>query len=179
MCLAVMLATLGVLGAESRVFKEYEVKAAFLFQFALYVEWPASSFSDAQTPITIGLLGKDPFGDFLRKAIEGKTVNQRKLVIKHCANLDEARQCHLLFISSSVQKSLPRILAGLRNERVLTVGDVEDFASQGGIVNLVVLEKTVRFEINPSAVERAGLKISSQVLELARIVRDSPAATSP
>ncbi len=175
----IILAALGGLGAESRVFKEYEVKAAFLFQFALYVEWPASSFSDAQTPITIGLLGKNPFDDFLRKAIEGKTVNRRKLVIKHCADLDEARQCHLLFISSSEKKSLPRILKGLRNASVLTVGDVEDFASQGGIINLVVIEKTVRFEVNPSVAERAGLKISSQVLELARIVRDSPAAHSP
>lgn len=173
-----MLAVLSGLGAESRVFKEYEVKAAFLFQFALYVDWPANSFSDAQTPITIGLLGKDPFGDFLRKAIEGKSVNKRALVIRHCDTLAEARQCHLLFISSSLQKRLPRILAELRNVSVLTVGDVEGFASQGGIINLVVVEKTVRFEINPSAAERAGLKISSQVLELARIVRDAPAANS-
>ena len=172
-CLCCLIGNAQVKTADTRVFSEYELKAAFLYKLALFVEWPESSFPHARSPLLIGILGKDPFGPHLRKAVEGKRISNRSIVLKACRDVGEAKDCHLLFISSTEKPNLPQILGDLQRLGVLTVGDVEDFATLGGIINLVAAERTVRFQINPDAAQRAGLKISSQMLELAQIVRDA------
>jgi hypothetical protein len=148
---------------------EYQVKAAFIYNFAKFVEWPGNANPDA--PLLIGVLGKDPFGSEIDRAVEGKTVNGRRLMIKRFSSLEAYQYCHILFISSSERNNLPQIIAAVRNSNVLTVSETDRFAQIGGIINFVTIENRIRFEINQAAAERAGLKISSKLLSLGRVVR--------
>jgi len=152
---------------------EYRIEAAYLYYFSTYVEWPTEKFSRGGDTLVIGVLGEDPFGDLLDETIRGKTVNNRRLIVKRMDGLKEARECHILFISSSEQGRLPLVLKALEGATVLTVGDIEQFASRGGQIGFRMEDKRVRFDINVSAVERARLKISSQLMKLGRIVRET------
>ena len=157
--------------AEPSSSREYSVKGAFLYNFAKFVSWPEEAFRDDQMHITLCILGKDPFGGALA-SVKGKSVKDRKVVIKHCATLDELGKCHILFISRSEEQNLSEILAKVKNWNTLTVSDMEGFAQSGGVNNFVTVEKKIRFEINLDAAERTGLKISSKLLRLAKIVKD-------
>lgn len=156
-------------GQQRRV-SEYQVKAAFLYNFAKFVEWPPKRDGKASDQLVLGILGKDPFGDEIR-TIEGKRVKDKTLRVIRADSLDELQNCDVIFISASVNAKLPGILKKLRGRPVLTVSDTPGFANRGVMINLFNLENKIRFEINPVAVERAGLKISSQLLKLARIVK--------
>ena len=151
---------------------EYQLKAVFLYNFAKFTEWPAESFADARSPIIIGILGKDPFGATIDQAIKGKTVKGRKLAIKRFEKIEDVKACHILFISSSEEKRLAKIMETLKDSSVLTIGEVKQFAQRGGIINFIIKENKIRFEINVDAAKQAKLKISSKLLELAKIVRD-------
>lgn len=153
---------------------EYEVKAAFLYNFVKFVEWPAQSFPDRTTPFLIGVLGEDLFGGFLDKAVEGKVINERKLKVLRADQLENLKKCHLIFISRSEKGRLNQILADLKTASILTVGDTERFAERGGVINFTMPADMVRFEINVSAAERAGLKISSKLLGVAKIITSEP-----
>jgi hypothetical protein len=157
--------------AESPPSREYLIKAAFLYNFAKFVNWPAEAFSNDSTPLTLCILGEDPFGDAL-KSIKGKTVRGGKLVIEHSAWPEDIGQCHILFVSASEEKRLSRILNTIRGKTILTVSDMNSFARRGGIINLVTLRSKIHFEINVDATDLAGLKIGSKLLKLAKIVRD-------
>jgi hypothetical protein len=159
----------GRIGAQEA--NEYEVKAAFLYNFARFVEWPNSVSPDPNGPLVIGILGRDPFSGEIDRAIEGKTVNGRRLVIKRFSSLETYEQCHILFVSSSERGNLPRILAAVRTSSVLTVSETDRFAQIGGIINFITIENRIRFEINQAAAARVGLKISSKLLSLGRVVR--------
>jgi hypothetical protein len=150
---------------------EYQVKAAFLYNFAKFVEWPGNNSGDPNAPFVIGVLGRDPFGSEIDCAVEGKMVNGRRLTIKRFSSLDAYQHCQILFVSSSERNNLPRIIATVANRNVLTVSETDRFAHIGGIINFVTIENQIRFEINQAAAERAGLRISSKLLSLARIVR--------
>jgi len=149
---------------------EYAVKAAFLFNFAKFVEWPAGAFSGPTSPIVIWVLGEDPFGDALG-SLKGKTANGRPIVVRYAANLGELERCHLLFVSASEKANLPKILQATKDWNVLTVGDVDGFARDGGTINLVNEEQRVVIEVNMEAAQRSRLKISSKLLALAKIVK--------
>ena len=146
---------------------EYQVKAAFLFNFAKFVEWPAQAFAEPTSPMVIGILGENPFGDDLERTIRGKTINNRPFEIKAIKSLPEARRCHILFISTSEKTRLPEILESLGTATVLTVGEMERFVETGGMINLVKEADKIRFQINDVAAKNAGLKISSKLLSLA------------
>jgi hypothetical protein len=152
---------------------EYQVKAAILFNFAKFVEWPVAAFPDSAAPIIIGVLGEDPFGSAL-DAAKNKTVNGRKIQIKRFAKVQEVTACHILFISSSEKGRLAPLLRDLRDFPMLLVGDMEKFAQRGGMINLILQNDTIDFEINVDAVKRAGLRINSRLLNMARIVRGMP-----
>ncbi len=149
---------------------EYEIKAAFLYNFAKFVEWPADAFSDSRAPIVVGIVGEDPFGASLDAMVFGKSVNGRGLVVKRVSEGPELRSCHILFISSSRQKHLARILEILKDSGVLTVGEADRFTTSGGAIRFVLDENKVRFEINLDATGRARLKLSAKLLALARRV---------
>jgi hypothetical protein len=169
--LAVLLPT-GIISfahGEPQPVPEYAVKAAFLFNFAKFVEWPDDAFADRASPLVLCVLGEDPFGDALG-FLKGKTANGRPIVIRYAATLEELDRCHLLFVSSSEKPNLPKILQVTKSRSTLTVGDMEGFARAGGIINLVKTENRVGIEINLEAAQRTRLKISSKLLALAKIV---------
>ena len=151
---------------------EYQLKAVFLYNFAKFVQWPAESFADDHDPIIIGILGKDQFDNTIDETIKNKTVKKRKLVIKRFEKIEDMEVCHILFISSSEVERLAKIIETLKDSSVLTVGEVKQFAQLGGIINFIVKENKIRFEINVDAAERAKLKISSKLLKLAKIFRE-------
>ena len=155
--------------------KEYEVKAAFLFNFAQYVEWPPESFSTPATPIIIGVLGDDPFGSVLDQTVRGETVKSRPIAIHRSRQIENLRHCHLLFISKSERGRLAPIFAKLAGTHCLTVGETDRFAHNGGIINFRLQGANVRFEINLNAARRSGLTISSKLLRLAILIGSAQA----
>jgi hypothetical protein len=148
---------------------EYQVKAAYLYNFAKFVEWPATS-ADAGKPFLLGVLGHDPFGPALDETVEGKTVHGRAVAVRRISSAAEARTCDELFIGAGEIKRLPEILQALQGRSVLIVGESRDFVLSGGMIGLVKEDDKVRFEVNTAAAERARLRVSSQLLRLARRV---------
>lgn len=146
---------------------EYQVKAAFLLNFANFIQWPQGALGD--DTFTIGVLGQDPFGS-ASDSLKGKTVKGRKVVIKRYDDPEDAREADILFISASEKRSLPRILKTIKGKSILTVGDSKDFGRSGVMINLLLLRKRVGFEIHLAAAHQAGLEISSQLLKLAQEV---------
>ena len=153
-------------GAREAPAREYQIKAAFLYNFVKYVDWPGAG----RSTITIGVLGKNPFGSAL-ETLNGKVANGKTLAIRHLAGLQDARGVDVLFVSASESDHVRQIIDAVLQQPVLTVGEVGGFAQSGGIINFTSEGNRVRFEINPDAAERAGLKISSQLLRLAKVVR--------
>jgi hypothetical protein len=149
---------------------EYEIKAAFLYHFANYTEWPEEAFADKNAPFTFGIFGENPFSDILN-GFTNKFVRERPVRIMKCSSWDEARDCHLLFIGSSEKNKLTEILAHLKTRSILTVADTDSFLESGGIIHLITANNRVGFEINVDAAKEAKLKISSQVLSLAKRVK--------
>jgi hypothetical protein len=153
---------------------EYQVKAAFLFNFAKFIEWPPQAFDNPDSPIVIGVLGENPFSNSLRLTVDGKTINNRRLMVKQFETPTDARVCHILFISPSERRRLPLIFDTLKGSPVLTVGESADFMNEGGVIRFVLEEDKVRFEINLEAAARAAIKLSSKLLKLARFIKGGP-----
>ncbi|HKQ18184.1 MAG TPA: YfiR family protein [Candidatus Eisenbacteria bacterium] len=164
-------ATAGSESARAGRTHEYDLKAVFLFQFAHFVTWPARSFRDETTPITIGVLGEDPFGAALDEVVAGESVGTRRLDVRRYQLAEQVGACHILFISASEADHLPAVLAGLRGRNVLTVGDTKDFATRGGIVGFGVDRNRVKLRVNLAAADSAQLTISSKLLRQAEVVR--------
>ena len=147
---------------------EYGVKAAFLLNFAQFIEWPAETFADANAPLRVGVLGDDPFGPVLEDTLHGATVRTRPLVVLRAADPQQLAGCHLLFISRSERPRLAPILAALADRPTLTVSDLDGFTAQGGGIRLYLAGRKVRFEIDPATLQAHHLKASPQLLALAR-----------
>jgi hypothetical protein len=156
--------------ADMTVAQEYQIKAIFLFNFVQFVTWPATAFPGSHTPITIGILGNDPFGPFLEEAVRGEVIDGRSLTIKRFQVIGEVSDSQVLFVSKSEAGRLRQILAALQGTSILTVGEAEAFARQGGMINFIIVDNKVRYEINVEAAKRANLDISSKLLRLAKIV---------
>jgi hypothetical protein len=145
---------------------EYQIKAAFIFNFAKFVEWPAAAFAKASSPMVVGVLGENPFHDALEKTIRNKTVDEHPVIIMQFRSATDATNCHILFISSSEKARLPQILKQLNGSSVLTVGEMPGFIEAGGMINFVLEGTKIRFQINNDAANSVGLKISSKLLNL-------------
>ncbi len=152
-------------------FSEYQIKALFLFNFAKYVDWPAEAFPTVTSPITIGIVGQDNFGDDLKHAVEGKSINGRSIVIKHITSDTELGGCQVLFISSSENPRFEAILEKTSALPVLTVSERERSSRKSGIVNFTLVEKKVRLEIDLNAARQAKVRISSKLLSVADLVK--------
>ena len=152
-----------------RLVSEYEVKAAFLYNVAKFIEWPSPD--NRRRPMVLGVVGDDPFGSVLDQTLSEKTVRGRKFQIKRFPTIRELELCQILFINLADKNQLKAVLSVVKDTPVLTVGESADFMRLGGVVRLVLKNERVRFEINAGAAEQAGLKISSQLLKLAHRVR--------
>ena len=148
---------------------EYDVKAAMIYNFALFIDWPDQSFSSATEPISVCVLGEDPFGQSLETNFEGKTVRGRQLEIRRVQRLSELQTCHIAFISPSERKRIPEIISAVGNSSVLTIGDVKDFVESGGVIGFRTEDEKIRFDINIKAAQHANLKISYKLLNLATV----------
>ena len=150
---------------------EYQVKAAYLYNFGKFVQWPANATAGNSNSFPICVLGQDPFGKALDSAIVGESINGKNVVARRIAKTEEAANCRVLFISSSESSGLGRILSALDDASLLTVSDMPDFAQRGGMIHLLLQDQRVRFEVNLDAATRVGLTLSSQLLKLAVTVR--------
>jgi YfiR/HmsC-like len=155
---------------EAQSTTEYQVKAAYLFNFIRFVEWPDAPPADTPSKWTIGVVGNSPVSDELSKLVESKSILGRELQVKTFQATGNLRACNILFISESEKKRLPAILAGLRGSSVMTVADMEHFIDEGGMVQFVVEDARVRISIDVGATGRARLKVSSKLLALALAV---------
>jgi hypothetical protein len=153
---------------------EYEVKAAFLFNFAKFVEWPPQTFANAAEPVKLCVFGEDPFDHSLERVVEGKTANGRSMQVVHVHSAKEVKGCHILFISWMEEKQTEALLKATRGTGILTVGETDSFARAGGVLNFVLQQNRVAFEINVDAAEQNNLRISSKLLSLAHIVHGVP-----
>jgi hypothetical protein len=153
---------------------EYEIKAAFLYNFVKFVEWPPEAFAGERSPLTICIYGTDPFGASLDGVVRGESLGERRLLVQRPEEPDDLRDCHVLFVSRSERQRMPEVLARVEGAPVLTVGDADGFLRAGGMINFVLEENKVRFLINQAAAERSGLRISSKLLRLAKAAPPSP-----
>jgi len=158
----------GTARAQSTV-DEHRMKAAFLFHFAQLVEWPADSPNEGGNSLLLCTLG-DPLYGQLESTVAGKQIGSRILRIRHVSPSQDTRGCNVLFVSKSEGNRIPSLLANLRNTPVLTVGDSDDFLGAGGMIRLFLDGNKVRFEINRQGAESARLRISAQLLLLAKNV---------
>lgn len=159
-------------GERVRAAPEMRLKAAILFNFAKYVEWPASSFTGPTAPLTFGILGDDPFGNEFDAVIAGRAIHGRAVAVKRGRSLRDLTDCHVLYLSISEKERFASILLAVNGRPILTVGESSGFLLQGGMIRLFVDESRVRFEVNLEASNRGGLKLSSQMLQLASSIRN-------
>lgn len=153
---------------------EYKIKAAFMLNFAKFVEWPTNRFPLPTSPVRIGVLGKDPFGDDLERVVAGRVIDRRKFEITRATEPEGVVGCHIVFVSSSERRRFAEVIETLHAAHVLTVGEHEHFTQQGGAVRFflhqetVSSESTVRFEISSAATAKTGVRVSARLLQLAR-----------
>lgn len=158
---------MGVASGDDGVSKEYRLKAAFLYNFSKFVEWPPHAFPSAESPLVIGVFRANPFGDELEKAVTGRRINGRQIVVMVVSSAAAARQTHLLFVGAGYDSRLAELGDALQGSAVLTVGESEAFSSNGGMITFLLQSDSLRFTINKRPAQRASLKISAQLQKLA------------
>jgi hypothetical protein len=156
--------------AQSNVPGEYQVKAAFLFYFAQFVEWPQETFKNENESLMYCTIGEDPFQGALDASLNGKTIGAHPLRVRHAKRAEETPGCQVLFIGEGEKKLLPTVLAVLKGNPALIVGESEHFVQNGGTIGFCLEENKIRFEVNLDAAETAKLRISSRLLVLAKTI---------
>jgi hypothetical protein len=149
--------------------REYQIKAAFLFNFTQFVEFPASSFFNAQTPFVIGILGKNPFGVYLEETVTGETVNGHPIIVKYYNDIEEVKVCHILFVNYADVNKLQEVTTKLKGQNILTVSDAAYFLTSGGMVRFYTKNNKIQLQVYLEAVKTSDLTISSKLLRLAEI----------
>src|SRR5712664_829009 len=165
-------------GADSPDSSEYLIKAGFIYNFAKLVEWPTTAFPQPDSPIVIGILGNDPFGATLDRIVADKKIDGRGFAVKRVKwgrDVKDLRDCNILFVSSSEKEHIESVIDAMKGLPILTIGDAPGFAKRGGVMNFVLEDNKVRFEVNVEAAKHADLTISSRLLTLARIVQQAAA----
>jgi hypothetical protein len=156
---------------EARAQSEDQIKAAFLFNFARYVEWPEAAFAGPDDAVKICMVGAASFAGVVSQTVSGKTVENRSVEVDTLVGLSESSGCHILYVGSGFASNPTEVASNVAGASVFTVADHEGFATGGGIANFIRTDNKVRFEINPSAAKKVGLKVSSRLLRLAKVVQ--------
>lgn len=179
-------ASAGAQAGDASDSSEYLVKAGFIYNFAKFVEWPSTAFAEPDSPIVIGVLGTDPFGEIINHVVEGKKIGMRGFVVrrfkwsKELKDSKDFKECRILFVSSSEKMHFEEIVEAVKGLPVLTVGETPGFAERGGMIRLMLEDNRVRFEVNVDAAHDGNLNISSRLLTLARIISPTgPLARKP
>jgi hypothetical protein len=156
--------------AQVAALPEPQLKAEFIERFTRFVDWPDDA-SESERPFVIGVVGQSALTPFLEQMAGSRRIKGRPVVVQPLQEPESMRRCHVVFIAASQGGSLPRILARVAHEPVLTISDSEGFAERGVIINFFELGDRLRFEINEPAAQRSGLRIGSQLFRLARVIR--------
>lgn len=166
-----MLLSMGLLASASAQssLNEAQAKAAFVLNFARYIEWPASAFGASEASVVVCLVGRDNLGAALL-ALEGRTVQGRALKVRRGVAADDMRGCQLVYIDETEERRVLPVLRVLAGQPVLTVSAIERFVDMGGAIGIVLGEDRLLFEVNRAALVQAQLKASSKLLQLARII---------
>jgi len=167
-----MLLVAAAVSLQAQAVTEYQVKAAFLYNFAKFVEWPSSAFNSPQEPITICIVGQNPFGPGLDRAARATVVGNRTVSVRQVSDGQQASRCQIVFMGASERKRSRAWIEALRGRSVLTVGESEGFLASGGVINFKLEGERVRIEISTAAADRAGLHISAKLLSLARLKKE-------
>ena len=172
----------GACRAGPEVGSEYQTKAAQIYSFTKFIDWPAKKFPSSESPFIIGVYGADDITDFLRECFQSRRIKDHPVEIRHLLNKAELSGCHLVFVSRSERDRLGTVLYELRHENILSVGESDNFLKSGGVINFINVEGATRFQINLDAASRERLKVSSKLLPIAYpangIVRLAP-VTAP
>ncbi len=155
--------------AQPRVYSEYDIKAGMIYNLTKFITWPDDAFEDEASPLTLCVLGEDPFGASLWP-LERKTTRGRRLAVKRSSYLEELRPCQVLFISTSEEDRLSEVLQALEGASVLTVGDMNFFAHRGGMIRFVKRKNRLGLELNGQAAEDSKLHVSFKLKKLASAV---------
>ena len=148
---------------------EYQLKAVFLFNFTQFIEWPANSFSFAQAPMVIGILGNDPFGSYLKETVSEEKSFGHQLLIQHYSNIEEVGACQVLFVNLAETKKTEQVITKLKGRNILTVSDSPDFLRLGGMIRFITKDNKIKLQINLGATDTANLVVSSKLLRLMEI----------
>jgi hypothetical protein len=149
--------------------REYQLKAAYIYNFAQFIEWPSSAFSSPNAPFVIGIVGDPSLGGTLEQAVKGKTAGKREIVVKYFANVNAVEHAHILFVSASERDRMGDLVKRATAESTLTIGDFDGFTAASGMVRFMTEDNKLRFEVNTDAANQGHLKFSAQLLKLARI----------
>ena len=179
MLLGLALLVCGRCEAEDRAVSEYQVKAAFLYNFTKFVIWPKEAFATNNSPLTIGIVGDDPFGKSLDDVVRGEQISGHPLIVKRFRLDQDFTGCQLLFASRSIKDDLNTFVRQVGHRPILTIGDTAGFGRQGVMATLLLVNGNIKMEINRNAAEMAGLQISAKLLGLARIVESDRGVFEP
>lgn len=168
--LILLLLVITTLHGKAEVASPYQLKAAFIYNFLKFIDWPADSLPQENGPFVVGILGRDPFGSTIDNALKGRSVKGRVIEVRRLEDVDSPVQCQVLFVSSSERRRFKQIFRQTSGKPVLTIGESEEFAVTGGIINFVTEENRIRFQINVDAIKQSKLKADAQLLNLAKIV---------
>ena len=165
----VLLVGVNVLHAQDKPALEYQVKAAFLYNFTRFITWPATAFSSPDAPFVIGIIGNDPFGSYLEEVVAGEKVDNHPIIVQHYHNQKEIGKCQIIFLNLTEPPELKEALTVLQSENTLAVSDASNFAELGGQVQFFKESGKVRLQINVAAAKKSQLEISSKLLRIAKI----------
>jgi hypothetical protein len=153
--------------------REYQIKAVFLFNFVQFTEWPSEAFTNKEQPYVIGVLGNNPFGNFLAATVKNETVRGRPLAVEYYKTVEEIETCHILYIGQSEGPHLERVLTKLKGKPVLTVSDIESATMRGTCIEFLTDRNRIKLRISPEAAKAANLTISSKLLRLGDAMNSS------
>jgi hypothetical protein len=163
-----------LLHAQQQKASEYEVKATYLYNFGRFVQWSTGAVAAKSDSFPICVIGQDPFGAALDAILSGESIDGKAVVAKRVAKPQDAMSCRVLYVSMSEDSRLKEVLAGLNKAGVLTVSDIPQFSQRGGMIQFVLVGNKIRFEVNLTSAQDAGLTLSSDLLKVAVAVRKSP-----
>ncbi|MGH7521916.1 MAG: YfiR family protein [Gemmatimonadales bacterium] len=174
MAFLINVVTSALLVVQAQRAPEHQVKAVFLFNFAQFIDWPATGAPDPATPLIIGILGNDPFGSLLDEIVRGERIGARPFEVRRYRQVADIEGCNILFVSRSESARVPQILEALKSRPILTVSEGNAFAKQGGMIQFVNDKNRIRLRINLEAAQAVNLTISSKLLRVAEIVGPAP-----
>lgn len=147
---------------------ENKVKAVFLYNFTRFIDWPKEAFSSNAT-FKIGILGKDPFGNFLEETMRGENVSGNLIVIERFNNLKDVKNCHILFINLKDEERIKEAIAATKDKNILTISENKDFVKWGGMIRIYSEDNRIRMQINDTAARKSDIKISAKLLNIAEV----------